>query len=236
MIRKQLMTNAQLEECLAEFEGVIFENAKKNPPHPLIQSYFIILWTNINIHFAMNYVLSAYCTAFDEVAVVTLLKRLTVFSGADGIYVSIIKAIWEALFHHDALRDAVLSYESRNVASFSLSTLATHYNKLEGPSLDTFVRIFVSALKANQQITLETYSCIARRLGNITSVDTNQQHVIGIALDVIWSKVMPLLKGALSHRKRRGWVICMVKISDTLKLVTLSEKVRLYAAVNLIIF
>ena len=144
----------QLRTEVSAFYVFMFANYR-NPRHPLIQTYYIMLWANVDIHFAMNYVLSAYCTAFDEVAVVSLLKQLTVCSGADGIYFGIIKAIWDRLFHHDVIREAVLHYSNRNVASYSLMTLAVH-----DPEMDTFERLLVEAIDAYQNITLAVYNTV----------------------------------------------------------------------------
>ena len=88
----------------------------RNPPHPLIQSHYIMLCTNVDIYYAMNYILSAFCNGFDQVAVVTLLKQLSVSSAAHGRFVGIIKAIWDELFHHINLKNDVLYYANRKVA------------------------------------------------------------------------------------------------------------------------
>ena len=87
----KLMDKVQLRSELNMFTTLMFYDSRT--PIPLIQSYFVILWANADIHFAMNYILSVFCRKIDEVAVVTLLKQLTVFSREDGRYVNIIKAL-----------------------------------------------------------------------------------------------------------------------------------------------
>ena len=51
-----------------------------NGPHSAssqCQSRWIALWANIDIYYAMNYMLSSFCTQFDEFAVAVLLKQLS---------------------------------------------------------------------------------------------------------------------------------------------------------------
>ena len=193
----------QLRAELSAFYAYMFDDYR-NPPHPLIQSYFIMLWANVDIHFAMNYILSAYCMAFDEVAVVTLLKQLTVCSGADGIYVGVIKAIWDELLLHDVLKEAVLSYSSKNVASHSLLTLAVH-----DPEMDTFERLLIEAIDANQNITLAVYNFIIQRLKSIPEEELSAGH--RSLIRAVWKHSVPLLLNPLvAESTKLEWTALMM--------------------------
>ena len=202
----------KLSYHLAAFSKRIF---CENATHPIIQSYYIMLWANVDIHYAMNYIMSPFCTAFNQVAVVTLLKQLTVCSGADGIYVGIIKAIWDELFLRDNLRDDVLHYATRNVASYSLQTLAAH-----DPEMDTLTKLFKFAMKTEQKITLTTYNCIACRL---EIMDKEQLSMIS----TMWNRSIPLLKSGSNHtRANDNWYELMEKVCDRFNLTHLKSAIR----------
>ena len=198
----------------------------KQPPHPLLQSYFIMLWANLDIYYAMNYILSAFCTAFDEVAVVTLLKQLTVFSSSDGKYVEIIKAIWDAIYPRIRLKNAVLHYATRNVVSYSLMTLAVHH-----PSYDSFERLLAEGMSANQQITLVVFNSCIQRLRSIPRewvTDCHRKLVRGI-----WNKMMPLLEEVnVTKHQRRIWISSILRTCDVYGLAYLTERVKSYRDQN----
>ena len=180
-----------MQATVEALRRIMFNNTA-NLPHPLIQSSYISLWANVDIHCTMNYILSAYCTGFDEVAVVTLLKQLTVFSGADGTFVGIIKAIWDELFHHEDFVEDVLGYASRNVASYSLQTSAVHHVDYDEGILATLNKLFNDSFKAKQEITSATHNCIVRRLEKIPPELFKRRHRRIIAK--IWGQVRPRLQ------------------------------------------
>ena len=210
--------NKYAHKLLSKFSKEMFcENATH---HPAIQSYYISMWANVDIYFAMNYILSAYCTGFDEVAVVTLLKQLTAFSGETGEFVSIIKAIWEELFHNTDLKDAVLGYSNKNVASYSLLTL-TNYD----PEMNTLMKLFNEAMEARQQITLSTYHCIVSRLSKISKwlITAEQLSMIGI----IWKQSLPLLRDRIFHRRsNEHWFGLMIRVCDRFNLNELKSTIK----------
>ena len=43
----------ELRMKIKALEGIMFINLQR-PPHSIIQSYYIILWANVDIHYAMN--------------------------------------------------------------------------------------------------------------------------------------------------------------------------------------
>ena len=198
----------------------------KQPSHPLLQSYFIMLWVKVDIHYAMNYILSAFCTAFDEVAVVTLLKQLTAFSSSDGKYAEIIKAIWDAICPHIGLKNAVLNYATRNVASYSLMTLAVHH-----PSYDSFERLLSEAMSADQQITLVVYNSCVQRLRSIPREWVTDRH--RKLVRSIWNNMMPLLvESDVTKHQRRIWISSILRTCDVYGLAYLTDRIKSYRDQN----
>ena len=205
----------------ADLHQVMFQNARHHPLHSLIQSYYISLWSQVDLHYAMNYILSDFCTALDEAAIVVLLKQLTVFASSNDIFAGIIQAIWVRLFHHKNIKSAVLDYERKNVASYSLVTLSVYDSYI-----DTFMRLFNESMNANQQITLDTYKCVARRLGRIPRESFGHQHKE--AIETVWSKVIPTLT-RLNKRDRQNWVRQMKQICKKFELIELAQAVKVFA-------
>ena len=221
-IRDKWISKQELEAQLALYQDIMF--ASPVVPHPLIQSNYIVLWANVDIYFAMNYVLSPFCQSLDEATIITLLKQMTVFSGYQGTFANLIKASWNGLHHQHSLKRAVLYYGTRNVASFSLMTLAVH-----DVASDTFIRLFVDAMDAEQRITLKTFNCIVRNLGNIPINFITQNQVM--AISIVWGKVVEQLEqNQSSYRERREWVFLMREICDRLRLDDLAANVRAYHA------
>ena len=133
---------------------------------------------------------------------------------------SIIKAIWDELFLYDDLRDAVLSYAPRNVASYSLLTLAVH--DLE---VDTMFRLLEFAMDANQQITLSTYHCIVQRLEqeNKWAVVKEQRMMIG----KIWNHSVPLLENRTTQKRSIGyWFGLMMRVCSRFRLIELKARIN----------
>ena len=197
----------------------------RNPPHPLIQSHYFVLWANLDIYYAMNYLLSAFCSRFDEVAVVTLLKQLTVFSDRDhddesNDFVYIIKVVWDAVFHREDLKIAVMHHSERNVASYSLRTLAIHHMNADHNILTTFFRLFYESMKAKQQITLATYSCVVRRLSWISKRFVAIKHKEMVI--TIWDEVNSRLKDKDDWDK---WLGLMTQVCRKFGMVELIERI-----------
>ena len=224
MIDKAKFNNlgrTEIWERLPALHAFMFADSR-NPPHPLIQSYYIMLWANANIYHAMNYILSAFCKGLDEVAVVTVLKQLSSYSGGDGAFVNVIKAIWDGIFCNSDLKYAVLQYATQNVASYSLMTLAVHH-----PSFDTFERLLFEAMDADQQITLVVYNCIARRLIEIPSEMVNDRH--RSLVESIWRNSIPLMqKSNITQEQKVEWMALMMGICDVYRLECLEECIKTY--------
>ena len=224
-MRGRTITTQELCIELAKMSSVIF-NGSADSPHAVIQSDYIVLWANVDIHFAMNYILSAYCTAFDEVAVVTLMKQLTVCSDRYGDYAGIIKAIWNELFHHPTIMNAVLHDITRNVASYSLRSLAVYDH-----NTSTMMRLLDESMKAKQQITLATYECVISRLGKIpihkrplTGKDINTIYRIWVESTVSLKYVHP--------KTRQAWKDFMLQTCWDLKLPSLTQKIKAFYNYN----
>ena len=222
----KFITNDEVKDYISDrdFQKVIFKNARQRPPHPLIQSYYITLWSHIDLHYAMNYILSGFCTAFDEAAIVVLLKQLTVCARSNKFFVGIIQAIWHQLFYHHDVKSAVLDYDTRNVASYSLMSLAVYES-----NFDIFLRLFNESMNADQQITLATYNCIVRRLGRIPREKFNHQHMA--AIDTVWSKVTPSF-AYMNKWDRQKWVREMLQICQKFELFELALKVKAFGRVS----
>ena len=201
-------------------------------PHCLIQSHYISLCAHVDIYYAMNYILSAFCNGFDEVAVVTLLKKLSAVCGrTDGKsfrLVRIIKAIWDGIFQNVELKDAVLNYgyDKKNVASYSLNTLAIHHMDCDSEILDLLMRLFNESIAANQQITLKTFYCIIWRLEKISRRFVTQQQTRMI--ETIWAEVVHRLQ---HHPFWDDWVETMRRISHKFALVQLRHRIRAFELV-----
>ena len=218
MLDRKLSRNV-IHNKLSSFHDFMFADPK-HPPHPLIQTHFIMLWANLDIYYAMNYILSAFCNGFDEVAVVTLLKQLTVLSGKNGAYVNIIKAIWDDLFRRDDMKDDVLRI--LNVASYSLMTLAMYH-----PSHDTFERLLFEAMDANQQITLVVYSCCVRKLKSIPSERVTERH--HALVHSIWNNMMPLLQESDASRYQKlKWISSVLKLCSVYRLAQLEQTIKAF--------
>ena len=190
----------ELKPRLAHYSKVMFAYFDEDVrPHVVIQSYYIVLWANVDINYAMNYILSAFCTEINENAVVILLKQLTAFSGKSGDYWTVIRAIWAALLHHEEIEKGILDDPSKKVASFSLITLA-----LFDDSINTAMRLIHDAMMADQIITLATYNCVLRRLVKSNLTEVTVQHLITI--EIMWGRTIPTLQNACSDMwKRLNW-------------------------------
>ena len=220
------MARDEMQATAVTLREIMFADAQ-NPPSALIHSYYITLWSHIDLYYAMNYILNAYCTGFDEVAVVTLLKQLTVSSVSDGIYVNIIKAIWDAIIHQPHLKNAVLQYDNKNVASYSLMTLAVHHMDHDREILTTLMKLFDESLRAKQRVTLATYNCVVRRLDKLHYCFFKKRH--RLMMDEIWVEVMPRLPYHQEH-VREEWVELMLNVCHNFGLVDLKKRVAEYGA------
>ena len=207
-------------------KGVMLSDFQ-HPPHILVQSYYIVLCANVDIHYAMNYILSAFCTGFDEVAVVTLLKQLTVFSDhnhdEDENYVYVIKAIWDRILHQSALKNAVLHNKNKNVASYSLKTLAVHHMCYDQGILSTFLKLLVQSMRTEQDITLTTYNCIVRRLLRISTRLVDETH--RTMMTKIWPKVKYRLRYQTGKMKE-DWARLMFQVCHKFEMTELTERVN----------
>merc|ERR1712157_184946 len=103
----------------------------------------------------------------------------------------VIKAIWNKLLEHPVIERAILHDSSKNVASFSLMTLAVF-----DVTLDTTMPLVYDALIANQKITLQTYNCVLRRLYkcNLTNVDARHVELGMSAVEMIWDRTLEILQ------------------------------------------
>ena len=205
--------------------AIVLLNSTAYSSHPLIQSSYISLWANVDIYYAMNYILSAYCTEFDEVAVVTLLKQLTRLSEDDAreSFVRIIKAVWDELLSHVDLRDAVLHDASRNVASYSLLSLANNHMNYDGRILATLVKLFHVSDKAYQQITSSTYNCVVRRLEKISPQFFKRKH--RRIISKIWKHVRPRLQDK-QFAFRDEWTELMLNVCRKFELTILKGRMK----------
>ena len=219
-IKDKWISKAELIRNLSKYQDIMFADIQF-PPHPFVQSAYIVLWANADIYFAMNYILSPFCQSLDEVAIVTLLKQLTVFWGEDIKFLEIkdiIRAIWNGLYHQPDLKRAVLYFGTRNVASFSLMTLAVH-----NITSTTFIRLFEDSMVADQRISLNTYDCIARNLGDISKRDITARQLT--AIDMVWQKVSVLLT---NNKEKREWITLMLHICNRFKMGDLAGRVWAY--------
>ena len=189
-------------------------------PHVDIQSYYIVLWSNVDIIYTMNYILSAFCTGMNENAVVVFLKQLSVVSGGrSGEYLAVIKAIWDALLLHTEIEKAVLHDSSRNVASFSLMTLAVFDD-----SLNTTMKLVHDAMIADQKITLATYNCVLRRLSKSNASEVTAEHMI--AIEKIWGRTINILKSVDSAR-RQNWYELMLTVCVRFRMTRMAMTVQM---------
>ena len=216
---------ADLRIKVEALRETILLNCTAYSRHPLIQSCFISLWANVDIYYAMNYMISAFCTAFDEVAVVTLLKQLTQHSvrNSEESFVRIIKAVWDAIFPRDKLKDAVLRDASRNVASYSLLSLANNHMNYDDGILETLVKLFEESTKANQKITSATHNCVVHRLEKISPQIFKKKHKRMIAR--VWKQVRPRLQ----HKQdafRDEWLDLMFHVCRKFELTILKGKIH----------
>ena len=148
------MNGTELEKHL-QSDAITMFGAE--PPARRYQSRWIALWSNVDIYYAMNYILSSFCTEFDEFAVVTLLKQLSV---CGGTYLKVIKCVWNMLSVHVDIRDA-LFYSDKLIASYSLNALAVFDSDQQ-----TMMKLFYAAIRegANQRIKFATYSAMTNTL------------------------------------------------------------------------
>ena len=224
-VRCQAITTHDLQLELAQMRQIMFNNTS-NPPHTIIQSDYIVLWANLDICYTMNYILSAFCTGFDEVAFVTLLKQLTVFTDRNGKYVSIIKAIWDEIFHHPSTMNAVLYDITRNVASYSLRSLAVYDH-----NTSTMMRLLDESMLSKQQITLATYECVIRRLSKLrTPKRLLTPKEIG-AIYRVWAKSTALIK-SVHPKTRQAWKDFMLQTCWDLRLPSLTQRVKTFYGNN----
>ena len=225
-VRCQTMTTHELRMELTKMRPIMF-NDTMNSPHPIIQSDYIVLWANVDIYYAMNYVLCGFCTELDEIAVVTLLKQLTVFSLSDDVH--IIKAIWDAILCNNHLRHAALHCEKRNVASYSLRSLSVYHHNFDPKILTTLMKLLKESMDANQRITLATYVCVIQRLGKIPKDIINSGQIS--AIHRIWGKSTVMLTDCsidIQRRHRELWMGLMLQICWDFKFWPLAKRVRAF--------
>ena len=219
---------------LTLFERIVLGDPPevKRSPHVFIQSDYIFLRGNLDIHYAMNYILSPFCTGIDEVAVVTLLKQLTAFADGAGArgYVWIIKAIWDRLLcddrHARDLRDAVLHYADKNVASYSLKTLAVDRPDNDQGILATLMKLLNVSMEANQNIKLATYNCVIRRLKEIPN-DSISLEQLGL-IRKIWNKSKLDANIKIRGEARLKWGELMLAVCHRFNLKELEAEVKMY--------
>merc|ERR1712232_759812 len=134
------------KSTLPSFAQIMCSDAKYPPPFAM-QSDYIYLWANANIYYAMNYILSPLCSGFDEFAIITLLKQLTVFSSPSEVtFVQVIKEIWNEIFTHENLKGSVLNFCDQNIASYSLKTLAVDHMDGDPEILATLIRLLKESI------------------------------------------------------------------------------------------
>ena len=115
----------------------------------------------------MSYIVSPFCTALDQRAVVALLKQLSVLQPESPDVIKIIKAVWDRMLKPDAkdLLHAVSNFGDGNVLSFSLSTLALGDQQHKDPEiLRTMLHVLDWSLERTQRLTLRTYSGVLQRI------------------------------------------------------------------------
>ena len=114
----------------------------------------------------------------------------------------------------------MLTCAPRNVASYSLMTLAVH-----DWGMGTLIKLFETAVDAKQQITLATYNCIVRRLEKIGrwKITMGQKSM----MHVIWDQSIPLLKDRRTDKGTRdNWYRLVIRVCDRLCLSSLKSMIR----------
>lgn len=216
-MRHKALHDDRLRGSLLVFEQIMFSDPQHPPPFA-IQSDYIFLWANLNIYYAMNYILSPLCSGFDDFAIVTLLKQLTVRKDArkgTRSFVNVIKEIWNGIFLRAGLKIVVLHFGGRNVASYSLATLAVEHKKENPEILATLIRLLEESIAENHLITLACYNCVIRRLSMIAPQFINGRELD--ALRTCWKKSKPMLRRTRGTERfqKRLWHDLMMDVLHT---------------------
>ena len=203
------MNNTQREMYLNEhYLLIVFA---QNAPTRDIQSRFISFWSNVDIYYAMNYILSSFCTELNEFAVVILLKQLSVCGGRSGKYWTIIKSVWHMLFQNKIIQSAVFSC-NKWIASYSLKTLAV-FDSDQWSMMTLFNAAHRNA--SNQRIEFSTYNAITITFVKDKKCTYSKSAIRKLFNNAINCREMRRSVGDQETQRRvRDWFVNIIKLTD----------------------
>ena len=191
------------------------------------QSLFIAVWANLNMHYALNYLLmDECCTEVNIFGITIFLKQLSSINGA--YHCPLIKSIWNAILQNGDLLGAIMDSDIRNLASYSILSLICHDYELE-----TALRVFHAAWASgsNQEISFDT---LRKLLWALQDADTQRIH--GWALDAVWVKSFLHLNGInpsyVIRASRQKFIQTLLMTCDMYGSSALKAKVNRYVTMR----
>ena len=195
-----------------------------SPPCVEIQSLLIAIWSNINMQYALNYLLmDEYCTGIDLFALSIMLKLLSASYGE--YYFPIIKAIWKVILTNDAISDMLLtkSKENKNIISYSLHSILFHVDDLK-----TAMKLLNATRDTPQTLTWATCERAVKKL-----IRCDQKRKYGWAISIIWIKSAHYLYYPIIQETRGdGYIQMMALACDFYGLSRLKNEITNIRPIN----
>ena len=186
------------------------------PLHIKTQSMFIRVWANVNIKYALNYlIMDGYCTQINVHSIVVLLKVMSII-GNSAYYLPLIKQIWNVILQNSVILNAMLNHSSRNIASYSMLTLAVH-----DAQLNTIMSILNAAKGTRQIFKQKSLTAVLNRLN-----DARDKSLYKWAVLALWNRSIPnVFHPLFPPEYRRDFVRLMEEICDLYEFPELKQHV-----------
>ena len=208
--------SVQYKQALNEQLAEMFLSLDHSKPlHIETQSMFVAVWANVNMKYALNFLMmDGYCTQINMFSITVLLKVMSISSGA--YHYRLIKQIWNVILQNKTILDAMFNHGPTNIVSYSMLTLA-----VQDRELNTMVAL-LQATAGNRQIFMQkTLTAVLRRICNARC-----QQEYRWTVQYIWNKSSNIFSSFYDERYRKNFLFLMQQACELHGLLDLQQEVR----------